>query len=542
MKKNFPITENEIVLDENTTIISTTDLKGKITYINREFIRISGYSEEELIGKNHNVVRHPDMPPMAFKNLWNTVAEQGAGTHTWRGVVKNRCKNGDFYWVDAFVIPVTDSNNKLLGYQSVRTKPDKNQVNEADKLYKKINNNEITSLPKVFKFSDVSIMKKMAVALVVAAVLPFVIDVLNSYQVLSSSVSFFLNFVSPVIIILTLFMFYKSIMQPIYNIVNLAKGIAGGNLNQSIVVDNKTEVGELLLTIKLMQSRLQTIIGKLTETSENITKDAHVLSTSSEKTFGLMHQQQHETQQVASAMNEMYATVSGTKNSTEEALQEVVQASDSAKNGKNITDQVHASITELVQKIENTSDAILELEDKSDDIVSTISVIDSIADQTNLLALNASIEAARAGEQGRGFAVVADEVRMLASRTQSATKNINKVIDELRSGINKAVHVMGSGRKHAYDSIENSKLAAKALIKITESIEKINDMNSHIVTATSQQTIAVNEMDKNIININQMSLNTVEATQYNNEASVRLKSLSNDMEKQISNFELGNVE
>lgn len=539
MKKNFPITESEVKLSKNTTIISTTDLKGIITYVNKEFIKISGYSEEELVGKSHNIVRHPDMPPIAFKNLWDTIAKSGNGTHTWHGIVKNRCKNGDYYWVDAFVTPVTDMNNNLTGYQSVRTQPSREQINAVQSLYTKLNRDKTPQLPTSFKFSDISLMKRMSAALISAAALPFIGDILSSLQLIPDSISLILKFAGPIIILLSLGLFYKTIMQPIYKIIAIAKGIAGGNLNQNISITNKSEVGELQLTMKLMQARLQTIIGKLTESSENVDKDAHILSSASNKTFDLMMQQQYETELVATAMNEMSAIMAETKTSTETALEAVIKASESANNGKNITNQVHTSITDFVLQVENTSSAIQKLEDKSDDILSIMSVIDGIADQTSLLALNASIEAARAGDQGRGFAVVADEVRMLAGRTQSATKNINKVIDELRDGINNAVKVMGHGRKQAYDAIESSKLAGIAINEITESMDKINEMNSHIVTATSEQTLTVNEMDKNIININQMSQTTVEASQNNNDASIRLNKLSGDMQKQFSHFDLG---
>jgi len=112
MKVNLPVTQREVVLGEEIAIISTTDLKGIITYVNPDLVRISGYTEDELVGKNHNILRHPDMPPEAFEDLWNTIKAGNA----WRGLVKNRCKNGDHYWVDAYVTPIFDGKN-IVGYQ-----------------------------------------------------------------------------------------------------------------------------------------------------------------------------------------------------------------------------------------------------------------------------------------------------------------------------------------------------------------------------------------------------------------------------------------
>ncbi len=539
MKKNLPVTQKEVTLGDNTTIISTTDLKGQITYANREFVRISGFSEEELIGKSHNIVRHPDMPPEAFKNLWDTISSE-KGSQTWRGIVKNRCKNGDYYWVDAFVTSVADNNNKIIGYQSVRTRPTREQISAAESLYEKLNSKKISAIPNKFKITDISLMKRMSVALLVASVLPFTGDALWSLGLVSKEVMVFLALLTPVILITSLWLFYKTMMQPIYQVINIAKGIAGGDLNQAINVANNDEVGELLMAMKLMQARLQTIIGKLIETSKDVTQDALILSSSSKQTFDLMSEQQVETERVATAMNKMNATVAETKRSAEEALQAVINAGESAEKGKQITNQVHNSIDQFVHRLEDTSEAITDLEDRGDDILSIMSVIHGIADQTSLLALNASIEAARAGDQGRGFAVVADEVRMLAGRTQVATDEINSVIEELRTGIDNAAHVMGKGRKQAYDAIEDSKLAEAALNKIMDSVNQINNVNTQIVTVTNQQAVVAEEMDRNIININQMSAGTVDAAQYNSDASIRLNKLSVDMQKQFSNFDLGN--
>jgi len=134
MKNNQPITQNEVHFSENDKLVSTTDLKGIITSASPAFIRISGFSEQELLGQSHNIVRHPDMPPQAFRSLWSTVK---AG-RTWNGRVKNRCKNGDYYWVDAHVSPVFNDGH-IVGYRSLRFKPSRAQVDEASKLYADIN-------------------------------------------------------------------------------------------------------------------------------------------------------------------------------------------------------------------------------------------------------------------------------------------------------------------------------------------------------------------------------------------------------------------
>ncbi len=538
MKNNLPITGIEIQLNKDSTIISTTDLKGQLTYINKEFLNISGFTEDELIGESHNIVRHPEMPPEAFKDLWDTIKSG----EPWRGMVKNRCKNGDHYWVDAFVTPVEDNNAQVVGYQSVRSCPSREQIAAAETLYNKLNRKEISAIPTQFKIQDVSMMKRITLAIFFSIIISISAVVLRITEIIPQEISALMVVLSTATLLITLGLIYKTLLQPLQQITTIAKGVAGGNLHQNIVSVNSDEVGELFMSMKLMQARLQTVIGKLTEISSDVAQDANHLSTSSEKTLDMMNQQQIETELVATAMNEMSATVSEVAHNTEEAALAAVTANDNSENGKTVIGKVRDSISLLVSEVENTADAITNLEEKSSNIQSIMSVIHGIADQTNLLALNAAIEAARAGEQGRGFAVVADEVRTLAGRTQNATKEINDVIEELRNGISDAVHVMNKGRKQAYNAIEQSEEAEKSIDAISGSVTKITDMNTQIAAAATEQSTVAEEMNRNVTNISQMTVTTVENAHYNNDAGKHLAKLSSEMQKQFATFELGQKE
>ena len=162
MKINMPVTDNEVRMREGQLLVSKTDLKGIITFCNPDFIEISGYSESELIGKNHNLVRHPDMPPAAFQDLWDTVK---AGK-PWTGYVKNRCKNGDYYWVYANVTPLRE-NGRIVEYMSVRTCPSRAQINEAESLYQKMNEGKAPKAPLLQRlniFSKLSLIHKLGTA------------------------------------------------------------------------------------------------------------------------------------------------------------------------------------------------------------------------------------------------------------------------------------------------------------------------------------------------------------------------------------------
>lgn len=155
MKTNLPVTQVEVPFPKGRYIVSRTDLKGMTTYTNDTFVDISGFSREELIGKNHNVVRHPDMLPAAFAWLWSTLK---AG-RPWRGIVKNRCKNGDFYWVDALVVPVL-KNNETIGYMSVRTEPSRQQVAEAEALYRQLKEGK-ARIPQPSAWMRISLKAKL---------------------------------------------------------------------------------------------------------------------------------------------------------------------------------------------------------------------------------------------------------------------------------------------------------------------------------------------------------------------------------------------
>ena len=139
MKINEPVTQNEVKMREGSVLVSKTNLKGMITYVNQDFMDISGYSKEELIGKNHNIVRHPDMPPEAFKWLWDELKAD----NTWAAPVKNRAKNGDYYWVNANVSPIRE-NGKIVEYMSVRTRPSEEVIKQSDQLYQDINSGKVS--------------------------------------------------------------------------------------------------------------------------------------------------------------------------------------------------------------------------------------------------------------------------------------------------------------------------------------------------------------------------------------------------------------
>jgi len=556
MKKNLPITGNEQKLRADSTIISVTDTKGKITYVNQDFIDISGFSEAELIGRNHNIVRHPEMPPQAFRELWQTV-QSG---QSWRGMVKNRCKNGDYYWVDAYVTPIYN-RRQLQGYQSVRTAPTREQIRTAEHLYGQLNKNPQMVLPRRRSIFDLSLKHRIVGALLSIALLAIVAALAGIYttnhelaelqqhqqqlqqllnpllQPIASSdaaarlqqlreseavaqlasgerldtaaalatttrnVMVLISLLGVGAIMVIALLLIRTTIQPMRQVVEIAHGIAGGDLGIPIEVRNHDEIGQMLQAMKLMQARLRTILGRVAEESGGLDQAAQRVSRGSDGTQRSMHDQQQEIDQAAAAIARITTTAETVADTTREAVAAASEARQRTSDGDQAVAATRGAITRLADEVGRTADVVQRLQSDSESIKNVMSVIDGIAEQTNLLALNAAIEAARAGEQGRGFAVVADEVRTLAQRTQQATKEIDGVVERLLSGIGETVAVMERGRGQADAAVEQVVATHGALQVIAEAVTRISEMNRGIATTAEQQHELTNELHERMARI-----------------------------------------
>ena len=249
-----------------------------------------------------------------------------------------------------------------------------------------------------------------------------------------------------------------------------------------------------------------------------------------------VQRQQVETEQVATAMNEMVATAQNMVDNAEMAASATEQADNEAQAGSKVVTQNIAQINGLADAVERAAEVIHRLEGDSESIGTVLDVIRGIAEQTNLLALNAAIEAARAGEQGRGFAVVADEVRSLASRTQESTQEIQAMIEQLQSGAREAVKAMSDGREQAQASVEQAARAGSSLEAITHAVASIREMNRHISDAARQQGEVADEINRNLSTITQVAEQTSEGTESLGEASSKLAGLSQQLQSLVGHF------
>lgn len=281
--------------------------------------------------------------------------------------------------------------------------------------------------------------------------------------------------------------------------------LADGDLSRRLDIASADEFGDISNSVNQVSERLGGVISELTSVARGVVDASENLKQASETNLGMLQKQQGETNQAATAMTEMSATVGDIASNASQTASMASQADNLAVDGHQVVNDVVAAMRKLQSEVQRTNDMVAAVESDSNEISTILDVIRGIAEQTNLLALNAAIEAARAGEQGRGFAVVADEVRTLASRTQQSTAEIQEMIERLQQGSKSAVTAMQAGRDQAEGTASLAESAGEALVRITRSVATINDASTQIASAAEQQSVVSNEVTRNVQVISDLS-------------------------------------
>lgn len=479
------ITNNEKTFSDSEQLVSITDLEGRITYANDEFCEVAGYSLNELTGQHHNIVRHPNMPKAAFGDLWSKLKRGDS----WRGMVKNRCKNGDFYWVDAYVTPLYE-NNKITGYQSVRTKPSSNQKKKAQQFYDKLNSGKST---QDFN-ANTNLKRIIGLAVIILAC------VANSL---------FVNaiFSSAILLVCVGLLFIIFSEELIFFPNAVAKTKSSLDSPSRMIYSGKGLLNIITYPVELYKARIKTILGRSRDSGRTLVRlSAELEKVSSEMLEGIYEENSHLAQ-FATAITQMSATIDEVSSNTTSTHDRIVSIQNECQQNIEVIDLSQKRIVNLSQDVENAANNADSLVLDVEKISTIMSEIQGIADQTNLLALNAAIEAARAGEQGRGFAVVADEVRTLASRTQGATVQIQTSVLTLQTTLKEWSQVMLASKINAEECSDDVLNIKQTMSNIVTNINDVSDMTAQVATATEEQSVVANQINESILTIDGISKN-----------------------------------
>ncbi|MGO3786334.1 methyl-accepting chemotaxis protein [Pseudoalteromonas sp. KG3] len=482
MRENLPVTTTERTFPSGSKLISVTDLKGQIVDCNDEFVAISGFTKEQLIGQPHNIVRHPDMPSLAYKVMW----EHLKAGKPWMGLIKNRCKNGDFYWVDAYVTPVTE-RGKVTGYESVRSCPSRVDVKRADALYKNIVNNKQLSLPIAVE----------NIALIIAAIIALLLFAMGWQN------TALLLFIAATLSYAIWGQIAKKRLVHALN--EMLSGAFSHSLAVSSYTDDTGDLGYLKVAIKSQQAHLGAVITRIENESKNVSKQSDIGERLTKTMLDKIEQQQNETMQAAAAMNQMATTIADVAKHVADTASHADIANELTIRGGQIANATQQAIEQLRDTVVEISESVQRVSEQTKNIAEAAQMIEQIAEQTNLLALNAAIEAARAGEQGRGFAVVADEVRNLAKRTQDSTKDIYDIVNELTTRATRAVDVAEKGGKNAEHGLTQVLQSSEMLKGVSEAVSEIAGMSTQMATAVEQQSHVAEDVNQQILRISELA-------------------------------------
>lgn len=508
MKTNLPVTQNSIPFPRGRYLVSRTDLKGIITYVNDTFVEMSGFSRGELIGKSHNLVRHPEMPQAAFQNLWHTVKEG----RPWRGIVKNRCKNGDYYWVEALVVPVR-KDDQTIGYMSVRTEPSSKQITDAEALYRQLHASK-GRLPMPSIWQRIKLRTKqrfllggMIIAQILVGAVQFGAGRLGLSDTIGSLITSLLGGTTIIAALLLLYT-QENMMAIVGRILGRLDRIAQGDLTDFIPLRRVDELGKLNDGLVSMQTHLKVMLAEIAESAVTVGRNAKHLTQEMRETQDVTDAQSSAASNIAAAVEQLVVSVHEIANNANKAsvsMQDTLSMLTTA--GLSMMDSQHAS-NNVVTTVSKATQVMSELFQSVSAINQVSQVIKDIADRTNLLALNAAIEAARAGESGRGFAVVADEVRKLAEKSSQQTAEISSSIQDIQQVTQIAVQTMEAAGDQVLGANAALCIAQEGLESVSQQNTEVAGLSNHIADRTLEQSTAGDEIARRIAEISE-GVNTV---------------------------------
>ncbi|MFH4880628.1 methyl-accepting chemotaxis protein [Enterobacter hormaechei] len=497
------VTQNEYPLDDDTTLMSTTDLHSYMTHTNDTFVQVSGFTLQELLGQPHNIVRHPDMPKAAFADMWYTLKKG----EPWSGIVKNRRKNGDHYWVRANAVPMV-RNGQMTGYMSIRTRATEDEVAAVEPLYKALN--EGRSKKRIHKGLVVrkgwlGKLPAMPLRWRVRSVMAVLFAVMAATLV-ASAVGWASLVAAAVVMLLGTLVFEQQIVRPVENVARQALRVATGERNSVQHLNRSDELGLTLRAVGQLGLMCRWLINDVSSQVVSVRDGSDRLAQGNEDLNDRTRQTVANVQQTVATMNQMAASVQSNSETAAEVDKLSMAASSAATQGGTV-----------MQTVVKTMDDIA---DSTQRIGSITSLINDIAFQTNILALNAAVEAARAGEQGKGFAVVAGEVRHLASRSANAANDIRKLIDASASKVQS-----GADQVHA---------AGRTMDDIVEQVKNVTQLIAQISHSTSEQATGLTELTRAVAELDSITQKNADLVEESAQISAMVKHRAGRLEDAVT--------
>ncbi len=509
--------DHETLLETNEQLVSTTDLNGVITYSNEAFCRIAEFSHDELVGQNHNLVRHTSMPKAAFADMWSHLKKGQA----WRGIVKNRTKSGGFYWVDAYVTPIYE-HGQIIGYQSVRVKPKREWVNVADKAYKKLRKAEMSgrgwSIPR---------FDAVRYAILLGSLLA---PLLSNILTIQGALSWVLHLL-PIVAIL---MFKQELLDTPKQLKYLKSDY---DSISRLIYSGQSQFSIADFHIKMLSARIRTVLGRMTDSAKPLQNLSDSLSATTHEVSEALEQQTRDIRQVREASEEVELTANEVSTSTHEAHELIDDTLNTCLLAKETIDRTHANLEQLSLQAEKATQATFQLSEQAQNVSKMMEEIGGIAEQTNLLALNAAIEAARAGEQGRGFAVVSDEVRALSGRTANATLQIKDSIGTMLATIETWQQDIIENREQTNICGEVAQESAKRLSDVESMMHSMNQLMTVVEDASMKQRRLSGDVNQHIQSITLAAEKNLTATHSVNQHSQDLRNQVNEFYQLAHRFE-----
>ncbi len=479
---------------EHAQLLVLTDREGRITYASTAFCALCGFSEDELKADSFSKLRHPRMPKGPLRDLWDTL---GRG-ESWMGMLCNRKADGTDWWLDAFVSPITDTDGTVLEYQAIYRVPDVDIIQRTEQVYRARSKGKqplALRVPRLGPATEQWLIATLCLApsLVVGMVGQAGLSAL--FFALGSAVSFGLLY---------------GLNRPLTRLFNRCRKVVSHPIKQLVYTGNAGLVGEIELTMRLMQVRLEVMAARIRDSGGQIEGNVLQANRLLQVSTDASEKQLLALSTVATSIEEFSASIREVSENTEQAASLSARNRESGEESARSAAAARNSIHALALELEESGQIVEELDKNSQSIGRILDVIVAIAEQTNLLALNAAIEAARAGDSGRGFAVVADEVRSLAQRTQESTNEIQQMISALQEGSRRVVESIDKSKRQSAISVEQVSASTEELQNIVAGISESDGLNQQIAAASEQQNQTVSQLNHDIHDIHQIAVSTSE--------------------------------